>query len=135
MHVDFQIGTLDREEDWKQLAALLGGPTKVVNSVVHHLINLGVTSYLLESQYIDRDYSSDYRFFYAQTFKNYQRHCKRIHFFAEDISKLMSLPDWASRVDALRKTSHTSYCGFCVIRPLPNASIGRTALRMRGPDG
>jgi hypothetical protein len=135
MHVDFQIGALDKEADWKQLAGLLGGPTKVVTSVIHHLMNLKVTSYLLESQYIDRDYSSDYRFFYAQTFKNYQRHCKRIHFFAEDISKIMSLPDWTSRVEALRKTSLTSYCGFCVIRPLPNASIGRTALRMRGPDG
>jgi hypothetical protein len=135
MHVDFQIGALDKEADWKQLADLLGGPTKVVNSVVHHLLNLKVTSYLLESQYIDRDYSSDYRFFYAQTFKNYKRHCKRIHFFAEDISKILSLPDWSSRVAALRGTSNTSYCGFCVLRPLPNATIGRTALRMRGPEG
>jgi hypothetical protein len=135
MHVEFQIGALHNEADWKQLAELLGGPTKVVTSVIHHLMNLKVTSYLLESQYIDRDYSSDYRFFYAQTFKNYQRHCKRIHFFAQDISKIMSLPDWTSRVEALRKTSLTSYCGFCVIRPLPNASIGRTALKMRGPDG
>jgi hypothetical protein len=47
----------------------------------------------------------------------------------------LSLPDWTSRVEMLRKTSHTGYCGFCIIRPLPNASIGRTALRMRGPDG
>jgi hypothetical protein len=135
MHVDFQFGALDKEADWKQLADLLGGPTKVVTSVIHHLMNLKVTSYLLEGQYIDRDYSSDYRFFYAQTFKNYQRHCKRIHFFAEDISKILSLPDWTSRVEALRKTSRTSYSGFCVIRPLPNASIGRTALKMHGPDG
>jgi hypothetical protein len=134
MHVDFQIGALDKEADWKQLAALLGGPTTVVSSVIHHLMHLKATSYLLESRYIDRDYSSDYRLFYAQTFKNYQRHCKRIHFFAEDISKILSLPDWSSRVEALRKTSHKSYCGFCVIRPLPNASIGRTALKMRAPD-
>jgi hypothetical protein len=135
MHIDFQFGALNKEADWKQLAGFLGGPTKVVNSVIHHLMNLKVTSYLLESQYIDRDYSSDYRYFYAQTFKNYQRHCKRIHFFAEDVSKILSLPDWTSRVETLRKTSHAGYCGFCIIRPLPNASIGRTALRMRGPDG
>src|SRR2546423_13514617 len=134
MHVDFQIGTLDKEDDWKQLADLLGGPTKVVSSIVHHLTNLQITSYLLEGRYIDRDYSSDYRFFYAQTFKNYKRHCRRIHFFAEDVSKILALPTWASRVEALRNTSHKSYCGFCVMRPLPNASIGRTALQMSGPD-
>jgi hypothetical protein len=38
MYIDFQIGALDKEADWKRLAGLLGGPTKVVNSVIHHLI-------------------------------------------------------------------------------------------------
>lgn len=135
MHVDFRIGTIKSEADWKPLAEELGGIGNVVSSVIRHLINLNVTSYLIESRYIDRDYSSDYRLFYAQTFKNYQRHCKRIHFFAEDISGIFALSDWSSRVAALRKTSGTSYCGFCVVRPLPKASIGRTALKMRGPIG
>ena len=135
MNITLQIGTLENEADWKQLAVLLGGPSKVVNSVIHHLMNLRVKSYLLESQYIDRDYSSDYRYFYAQTFKNYERHCKRIHFFEEDVGPIFLLPEWAARVQALEATSRRSYCGFCVIRPLPGASIGRTALRMQGPVG
>src|ERR1700730_2396257 len=118
MNVTFQTGALDKEADWKQLGTLLGGPSNVVTSVIHHLMNLRVTSYLLEGQYIDRDYSSDYRYFYAQTFKNYERHCKRIHFFAEDVSTILSLPEWTARVEALRRTSGRSYCGFCVIRPL-----------------
>jgi len=29
----------------------------------------------------------------------------------------------------LREVARTSYCGFCVIRPLPKAPIGRTVLR------
>jgi hypothetical protein len=135
MNVEFQIGPLLKEADWKQLASLLGGASPVVNSVIRHLMLSRVNSYLLEDQYIDRDYSSDYRYFYAQTFKTYDRHCKRIHFFAEDISKLFSLTQWTERVKALEETSLRSYCGFCVIRPLPNASIGRTALKMRGPEG
>jgi hypothetical protein len=134
MNLTFQIGPLEAEADWKQLAALLGGPAKVVNSVIHHLMNLKVNSYLLESQYIDRDYSSDYRYFYAQMFKTYERHCNRIHFFAEDVSQIFALSEWAQRVEALGRTSLRSYCGFCVIRPLPNASIGRSALKMRGPE-
>ncbi|WP_156162979.1 hypothetical protein [Bradyrhizobium sp. LTSP857] len=135
MNVTFQIGALLNDTDWKQLGSVLGGPSTVVNSVIRHLMLSNVTSYLLEDRYIDRDYSSDYRHFYAQTFKTYDRHCKRIHFFAEDISKLFSLPHWSNRVKALEYTSQRSYCGFCVIRPLANASIGRTALKMRGPEG
>src|ERR1700681_3833580 len=108
MNVSFKIGPLTQEADWQQLASLLGDPSPVVKSVIHHLMLLNVKSYLIEAPYIDRDYSSDYRFFYAQTFKTYERHCQRIHFFAEDISKLFTLPQWTDRVKALEETSRRS---------------------------
>jgi hypothetical protein len=67
------------------LAEHLGGAgNRVFKSILHHLVTVGCVSYLIESRYIDRDYSSDYRRFYAQTFRTYDRHCKRVHFFAED---------------------------------------------------
>ncbi|MGY3478419.1 hypothetical protein [Bradyrhizobium ottawaense] len=135
MNVTFEIGPLAHPTDWQQLASLLGGPSNVVNSVIHHLMLSNATSYLIESPYIDRDYSADYRYFYAQTFKTYARHCRRIHFFAEDVAKIFAIKNWNERVQALEATSKRSYCGFCVIRPLPNASIGRSALKMRGPEG
>ena len=135
MDVSFKIGPLTQEADWQQLASLLGGVSPVVKSVIHHLMLLNVNSYLIEAPYIDRDYSSDYRFFYAQTFKTYDRHCERIHFFAEDVSKIFAIENWSERVRALQETSKRSYCGFCVVRPLPKASIGRSALKMRGPEG
>jgi hypothetical protein len=135
MNVSFEVGHLKNEADWKQLGSLLGGASGVVSSVIRNLILSKVVSYLIESPYIDRDYSSDYRFFYAQTFKTYQRHCKRIHFFAEDVAQILALPNWTARTKALEATSLRSYCGFCVVLPLPNASIGRSALKIKGPEG
>jgi len=136
MNVDYLVGQLKEESDWKTLAECLGGGNhRVVASIIRHLIVTGAKSYLIESRYIDRDYSSDYRRFYAQTFKTYDRHCKRVHFFAEDLQVIGSQPNWTDRTEVLQKTSKRSYLGFCVVRPLPNASIGRTVLRGDGLAG
>src|ERR1700693_209139 len=102
MNVEFRIAQLQSQEDWAGLAQLLGGGCRVVNSLIRHLIIVQVCSYLLETRYIDRDYSSDYRRFYAQTFKTYDRHCQRIHFFAEDIASIIANPTWVERVQALQ---------------------------------
>lgn len=135
MNVDYLVGQLKNRGDWKTLAGQLGGSNRVVGSIIRHLMTIGAKSYLIESLYIDRDYSSDYRHFYAQTFKNYVRHCRRVHFFAEDLAPISSNKNWAKRTEALRNTSNRSYLGFCVVRPLPNAPIGRTALHGSGPSG
>lgn len=134
MNVEYFIGELKSDADWTILAETLGGPNhRVVQSIIRHLITIGAVSYLTESRYIDRDYSSDYRRFYAQTFRTYARHCKRAHFFAEDVGAILSKITWSDRVRALQETSGRSYQGFCVIRPLPGAPIGRTVLRGTGP--
>lgn len=133
MNVDFNVAQLVTKDDWAGLAELLGGPSPVVTAIIRHLIMTNVCSYLRETQYIDRDYSSDYRRCYAQTFKTYGRHCQRVHFFAESIEPIITKATWAERVKALQGTSKTSYRGFCVVRPLPGAAIGRTALHAAGP--
>lgn len=134
MNVDFLTGKLETDPDWAGLADRLGGAgNRVVQSVIRHLITVGVTSYLIETRYIDRDYSSDYRRFYAQTFRTYDRHCSRVHFFAEDVGDILGKPTWSERVAALQYTSRRSYRGFCVVRPLPGAPIGRTVLHAGGP--
>lgn len=123
MNCEFLIGSLTNPSDWKSLADTLGGQNEpVVQSIIRHLITINVSFYLVESHYIDRDYSSDYRRFYAQTFRPYDRHCVRVHFFAEDIGDIMRAPSWSDRVAKLESTSKRSYCGFCVVRPLPGAS-------------
>jgi len=134
MNCEFRIGSLANQEDWVALGDILGGQGhRVVASIIRHLITLSVKSFLVETRYIDRDYSSDYRRFYAQTFRTYDRHCQRVHFFAEDVGAILDKPEWADRVAALQNTSKRSYCGFCVIRPLPGAPIGRTVLQAKGP--
>jgi hypothetical protein len=133
MNIYFKIGQLITTDDWNGLGEILGGPNRVVNRIIRHLITVNALSYLCE--YIDGDYSSDYRRFYAQTFKTYNRHCQRVHFFAEDVAPIIANPTWTDRVKALQATSKRSYRGFCVVRPLPGASIGRTILHAAGPMG
>ena len=95
---------------------------------MRHLKVLHVKSCIVESRYIDRDYSADYVHFYAQTFRTHERHCKRLHFFSDDISTLLG-PMSSQQVTVIQDFSRHHYCGFCVVRPLPNARIGRTVLK------
>lgn len=137
MNLNYAVGNLETDESWAGLAEVLGtgDNQRLVHSIIRHLITIGAKSYLTETRYIDRDYSADYRRFYAQTFRTYGRHCKRVHFFSEDVSAILTRSTWSERVDALQNTSKRSYLGFCVVRPLPGAGIGRTALKHAGPGG
>lgn len=137
MIVDYRIEQLGTEAAWKSFASELGGGhLPIVQSIIRHLIANGAQSCVIESRYIDRDYSSDYRRFYAQTFKSYDRHCRRVHFFAENVEPVLSdKKSWSTRVTDLEKTSLRTYLGFCVVRPLPTAPIGRAVLRNDGPKG
>lgn len=134
MNLEYAVGKLEESKDWQVLAKALGGnDQRPVQSIIGHLITVGAKSYLIESRYIDRDYSADYQRFYSQTFRTYNRHCKRVHFFQEDVAAILALPTWSERTAALQSTSKRSYLGFCVVRPLPGAPIGRTALKQMGP--
>ena len=130
MRISYTVESLDTADAWVSLADALGdGHPEVLHSTIRHLRILGVKSYVLEDPYIDRDYSADYLHFYARTFRTHARHCKRAHFFSDDISPLLGQPRSTEQLRQLRQVARSSYCGFCVIRPLPTAPIGRTVLR------
>ena len=130
MRITYSVGSLQTTDDWTALGHLLGdGHPLAVASTIRHLRVLGVRSYVLEDRYIDRDYSADYLHFYARTFRTHARHCQRAHFFSKDISPELSQARSTEALDQLRSLAATSYCGFCVIRPLPTAPLGRTVLR------
>ena len=130
MRITYSVGSLQTTDDWNALEHLLGdGHPMAVASTVRHLRILGARSYVLEDRYIDRDYSADYLHFYARTFRTHARHCQRAHFFSDDISPELGEARSTEAINQLRNLAATSYCGFCVIRPLPTAPIGRTVLR------
>ena len=130
MRVAFTVGSLDTPADWTGLEQVLGdGHPDVVRNTIRHLKILGAKSYVLEEPYIDRDYSADYLEFYARTFRTHDRHCRRAHFFSKDVSPFVSASLSTEGLNELRRLAVDAYCGFCVLRPLPTAPIGRTVLR------
>ncbi len=136
MTTRYTVELLDRPDAWTFLAQALGGDgSDVVRNTLRHLSILGVKSYVLEEKYIDRDYSADYLYFYARTFRAHDRHCKRVHFFSADISRLLRRPLSTDRLRRIKGFASTTYCGFCVVRPLPTAPIGRTVLKGRVRSG
>ncbi|MCY4075830.1 MAG: hypothetical protein OXH04_10430 [Acidobacteria bacterium] len=136
MKVHRSVRSLDTPDDWSHLADALGGRRlDVVRNTLRHLRVLNTKSYVLEYPYIDRDYTADYLQFYARTFRSHERHCKRVHFFDEDVSPHFSRPLSTDRLARIQRFANTHYCGFCVIRPLSTAPIGRTVLTARVGSG
>ena len=135
MKITHTVDLLDSPESWSHLADLLGGEgVDVVRNTIRHLRVLNVKSYVLEDPYIDQDYSSDYSQFYARTFQTYERYCKRVHFFSSDITSLLQRPLSTDQLRRLSDFAEQTYRGFCVIRPLPTAPVGRTVLQARVAD-
>ena len=136
MKIAYTVEPLNSPNDWSRLAQALGGGERdVVRNTLRHLRVLDAKSYVLEDRYIDRDYSADFFHFYARTFRAHERHCKRVHFFSDDISPLLSRPLSTDRLRQIQDFASTTHCGFCVIRPLPTAPIGRTVLKGRVRSG
>ena len=136
MRIDHTVELLDDSNAWTKLANALGGEESgLIQNILRHLRGLGAKSYVVEDPYIDRDYSADYLHFYARTFRAHDRHCKRVHFFSGDITPLLCRPLSTEKLHSFQSFAREAYCGFCVIRPLPTAPIGRTILRARTRDG
>lgn len=89
--------------------------------------------YVIEDEYIDRDFMEDYSHYYSRCFKQYPRTCCRVHFFGfgvgvEEIKGvLLGVEDdrWRDRLDSIIE----SYLGFIVLRPLPPTVYSRICLR------
>lgn len=91
----------------------------------------GAKTLVVEPEYVDADYLDDYAGYYVRCFFPYQRYCSRIHFFGIEFSEadfkalLEGSPSSPLNEEVLRR----NYLGFMVIKPLPDAMIGRTCLK------
>jgi len=106
------------------------GNCDVAKYLQRYLSKMGAQSYVVEENYIDKDYLVDFQGFYSRSFEQYKRFTIRIHFFNEnysdkDFQNLIKGYD----VDELQNT----YLGFIVVKPVydmkGNPLIGRTVLK------
>jgi hypothetical protein len=98
--------------------------------------DVAAATMIVEPEYVDRDYLEDYAAFYVTCFYKYDRFCTRIHFFNEAISRERFRKIVRGQVSGPSlKRFQEAYLGFIVVRPLPDAMIGRTQVKTYGDDG
>ncbi|MDI9609724.1 MAG: papain-like cysteine protease family protein [Archaeoglobaceae archaeon] len=68
-------------------------------------------SFVIEENYVDRDWREEYSIFYSKTFyDNISKFTTRVHMFSE---KIVNSEDW------LRNLKEENYIGYFVLRPIP----------------
>lgn len=109
---------LEREVDSRQV--------KYLRCYLH---DLGARSVVIEPNYFDRDYLSEFEAFYATSAAGYPNICQRAHFFRENVTRAVFAKAVGGTGEA-RTLVESSYLGHVVIRPIPGAPIGRTVLKL-----
>src|SRR6266446_6787657 len=99
------------------------------NYLYRYLYDIGARTIVTENTYTDGDYLEDFASYYVRCYTPYEKCCKRLHFFAEDLTD----ETLRGLIRNERPTEHgaglrDAYLGFDVARPLPSAVVGRTIL-------
>lgn len=97
-----------------------------VNTLDYAVERLGARVAIIECEYIDADYRSEFANFYATTFRQYKNTCERVHFF-----RRLELPEGP---EAPLRIQDGEYLGFVVLRPVDFGRIGRTVLQPWLPE-
>lgn len=109
------------------------GDSKQSRYISRYLEDLNVETYIIEDEYIDKDYLVDYSNFYARSFESHERFTKRLHFFSESISNAEFEKVLIDCDENVFKKIEDSYLGFVVIKPIKDSNrnplVGRTILR------
>lgn len=86
-------------------------------------------SMVIEDHYISKDFLHDYASYYALCFKEYPKHCKRIHFFNTTITEKQFEKALLGKLESPIDIWKKNYLGFIVVKPIPGTVIGYTVLR------
>lgn len=109
------------------------GHTKSADYLVTYLGDLGVRSVAIEHHYVDRHYLDEFSHYYSKSFNPPVPHCRRLHFFAKydqnQLAELLRESITGADGDPTRDLLQDTYVGFCVIRPLSSAPLGRTVVK------
>jgi hypothetical protein len=84
---------------------------------------------VVEKEYISESYLDDLRLFYWSNFKNYDKFCRRLHFFSISVSKKELERKVLDRDTDFFKDS---YLGYIVVKPTGNSLLGPTFLKTYG---
>ncbi len=101
-----------------------------------YLKKIGATSVIIECEYVDRNFIEDYCGHYARCFNDYPKKCHRLHFFSHKISEkhIKERLLLTSNRETDKRSLQESYLGFIVLRPIPQAMLGKVCLKTYPPE-
>jgi hypothetical protein len=138
MHKVFSFAKLYSYHDHKyKLLPYLSNNKSIAEIFKEYFKGIDVHSFLIEDNYVDKDFLIDYSNYYSRCHKPYERFGLRIHFFLEKNEKFTLTDTFFRGVLKNRillqdtKEIQNLYLGFVVLRPFKNDSflIGKTCLK------
>lgn len=115
-------------------SAIVGAEPTQVKYLGSYLSNeeTNAQTILIETPYVDRHYLEEYVNYYATTLRPPPPKATRLHFFKHDLTDEAFAALIARAAGGVYEEVCTElnshYLGFAVIRPLPDAPVGRTVL-------
>lgn len=89
---------------------------------------LNAQSLVIEEKYISKDFLHDYAAYYALCFREYDKFCKRVHFFRTTVTEEL-LNRAILEKGEMPAGFWNDYLGFIVVKPIPTTVIGFTVLK------
>lgn len=101
--------------------------------IANYLGKINAKYFLIEHKYVDKDFLEDYINYYSRCFNDYERFCKRVHFFSFDKKKYNNIESLINlkgiNIEKAIEELQSCYLGFMVVRPIQNKMIGRTCFK------
>ncbi len=98
-----------------------------VKYLIGYLRGLDVKTILIEPNYFDRDYLSEFSSFYSTSVYGYKNTCQRVHFFSSTINRSIFEQATGGEKSIIQQLNK-NYLGFCVLRPIQTC-LGKTVLK------
>jgi hypothetical protein len=108
-------------------------PRRQVQYLRCYLHDLGAATIVIEPNYFDRDYLSEFVAFYSTSSAGYPNICQRLHFFSSEVTRA-GFTKALGGDEEQRRSLEASYLGHVILRPIPGAPLGRTVLRTYPDD-
>jgi hypothetical protein len=91
--------------------------------------SLNAKTIVIENKYISKSYLMDYSSYYSTCFSDYDRFCKRVHFFSNEFSEERFIAALKHTTPEDGNHIWDTYLGYIVIKPLPSLPIGATIVK------